>query len=165
MAAPVAAQPTTETVITFTVAQAELTIDAPDQVNLGAAFPGEEVEGQIGPIRVSDQRAAPVATWTVTVTATDFIRVGNTGLPEEDLPPGLVEYWSGPLLASTGTGTFLPGQLTEEQEVTLDQARVALRKTSGAGVNTATFNPTLEIDIPDTAVAGTYQGTVTHSVA
>jgi hypothetical protein len=33
------------------------------------------------------------------------------------------------------------------------------------GNNTTTWNPTLIVTIPSTAVAGTYTGTVTHSVA
>lgn len=165
VAAPASAQPTDDTIVTFTVAQADLTIDTPDSVNLGAGFPGDEVSGQIGPVVVSDQRAAAVATWTVTVTSTEFTRVGGTGLPEESIPPSLVRYWSGAATGQTGTGTVVPGQPTEAQEVTLDEPRIAFSKTSGAGVNTVTFNPWLEIEIPETAVAGTYRGTVTHSVA
>lgn len=166
VAAPASAQPTDDTIVTFTVAQADLTIDTPDSVNLGSAFPGDEVSGQIGPVVVDDQRAAAVATWTVTVTSTEFQLVGgDPGIPEETIPPSLVRYWSGAATNQTGTGTVVPGQLTEAQEVTLDQPRIAFSKTSGAGANTVTFNPTIEIEIPETAVAGTYRGTVTHSVA
>jgi len=37
--------------------------------------------------------------------------------------------------------------------------------TALVGANTATWNPTLVVNIPAAAVAGTYTGTVTHSVA
>ncbi|WP_036377074.1 hypothetical protein [Micromonospora sp. ATCC 39149] len=163
VATPAAAQPSVDTQVTFTVATANLTIEAPSSVNLGSAFPGQRLRGPMGPVTVRDQRAAATATWTAMVVASDF-RTG-TGEPTEIIQAQLVEYWSGPATATTGTGTFVPGQPTEAQRVTLNQPRVAFSKTSGAGNNSATWNPTLEISIPSDAVGGLYTGTVTHSVS
>ncbi|WP_091610895.1 hypothetical protein [Micromonospora mirobrigensis] len=163
LAAPAVAAPTDDTVVTFTIGTANLDITAPPAVNLGSAFAGQTLTGQIGPVTVNDQRAALSATWTATVTSTAFT-TGGAG-PAETIIPGLVDYWSGPATATTGTGTFVPGQLTSAQAVPLNLPRTAFSKTSGSGNNTATWNPTIDIQIPDAAVAGTYEGVITHSVA
>ncbi|MBQ1072382.1 hypothetical protein KBX06_04255 [Micromonospora sp. C31] len=163
LASPAAAAPTDETVVTFTVGAANLDITAPPAVNLGATFADGVIEGNIGPVQVVDQRAALTATWVATVTTTAFTT--GAGAPEETIVPSLVEYWSGPATATTGTGTFVPGQLTAAERVTLNLPRTAFSKTSGSGNNSATWSPTLRVNVPATAVTGTYTATVTHSVA
>jgi len=160
---PAAAQPSGNTVVTFTVSTSDLIIQVPPSVNLGAAFPGQTLTGQIGNVTVSDQRAALTATWTASVVSTAFTTGGAAA--EETILPNLVEYWSGPAVATTGEGTFVPGQPTSAQAVSLNLPRTAFSKTSGSGVNTATWDPTLSVAIPPAAVAGLYTGTVTHSVA
>ncbi|MEH1098694.1 hypothetical protein [Micromonospora sp. CPCC 205561] len=163
IAAPAAAQPSTDTQVTFTVATANLNIEAPTSVNLGSAFPGQELRGPIGPVTVRDDRAAASATWVASVVASDFAT--GTGEPTEIIQSQLAEYWSGPATSSTGTGTFVPGQPTQEQAITLNQPRVAFSKTSGSGNNTVTWTPRLILSIPSDAVGGLYTGTVTHSVS
>ncbi|MFC8849446.1 MULTISPECIES: hypothetical protein [unclassified Micromonospora] len=163
LASPAAAAPTADTIVTFTVATANLEIFAPPAVNLGSTFAGSSITGLIGPVQVVDQRAALVANWVATVSATAFISGGGT--PEETITPNLIEYWSGPATATTGTGTFVPGQLTAAQAVTLSVPHTAFSKTSGSGNNSATWNPTLHVFVPATAVGGTYSATITHSVA
>jgi|HigsolmetaAR202D_1030399.scaffolds.fasta_scaffold34826_1 hypothetical protein len=161
---PASAQPSGDTTVTFTVATADLVIEVPEAADLGSAFPGERVSGQLGEVEVLDQRAALAATWTVTVTASDFV-TGDGDVPELIISNSNVSYWSGPAVATTGLGTFVPGQPTADDEVSLDVPQVAFSKTSGSGVNTATWNPTLSVDIPESAVGGLYTGQVTHSVA
>jgi len=34
-----------------------------------------------------------------------------------------------------------------------------------SGNNTATWNPTISVDVPGTALSGTYTSTITHNVA
>jgi hypothetical protein len=153
VATPAAAQPSGDTIVTFTVATS----------NLGSAFPSQRLTGQMGNITVSDQRAALTATWVAQVVSTAFTTGG--GSAEEIIQPNVVDYWSGPAVSTTGTGTFVPGQLTSAQAVSLNLPRTAFSKTSGSGDNSATWNPTLEIGIPGDSVGGLYQGTVTHSVA
>ncbi|TDC33228.1 hypothetical protein [Micromonospora sp. KC213] len=162
-ATPASAQPSADTTVTFTVATANLNIEVPASVNLGSAFPGQTVTGQLGTVTVRDERAAASATWTASVVATQF----DTGTddPSQVIQPQLVEYWSGPATATTGTGTFVPGQPTRADRVALGVPRTAFSKTSGSGNNTASWNPTLEITIPPSAVGGLYSGTVTHSVS
>ncbi|WP_198547496.1 hypothetical protein [Streptomyces jeddahensis] len=89
----------------------------------------------------------------------------GTDAPAEIILPNLVNYWSGQATSTTGTGTFVPGQPTRADRRSLETARTAFSKTSGSGNNTASWNPTLEITIPNDAVGGLYSGTVTHSVA
>lgn len=163
LASPATAAPTDDTIVTFTVGAANLDVFAPPAVNLGSTFADSTIEGQIGPVQVVDQRAALNATWVATVSITEF--VSGAGSPEELISPGLVEYWSGPATATTGPGTFVPGQPTEADAVTLSTPRTAFSKTSGSGNNSATWNPTIRVNVPATAVSGTYSATVTHSVA
>ncbi|MEU2109949.1 hypothetical protein [Streptomyces sp. NPDC019507] len=160
---PAAAQPSGDTTVTFTVSTSNLTIEVPASDNLGSAFPGQTITGQMGTVTVMDQRAAANATWTASVVSTQF----DTGTDEaaEVILPNLVTYWSGQATATTGSGTFVPGQPTRGDRVSLNQPRTAFSKTSGSGNNSASWNPTLEITIPQDAVGGLYHGTVTHSVA
>ncbi|MDG4768394.1 hypothetical protein O7632_30515 [Solwaraspora sp. WMMD406] len=163
VATPAAAQPSGDTLVTFTVSTSDLTIQVPAAVNLGSAFPGQTLTGQLGNVTVNDQRAALTATWVASVVSTAFTT--GSGGPEETIQPNVVDYWSGPAVSTTGTGTFVPGQPTAADAVSLSMPRTAFSKTAGSGNNSATWNPTLEIAIPGDSVAGLYQGTVTHSVA
>jgi len=163
VATPAAAQPSGDTIVTFTVSTSDLIIQVPAAVNLGSAFPSQTLSGSLGNVTVSDQRAALTATWTASVVSTAFTT--GAGTPDEVIQPNVVDYWSGPAVSTTGDGTFVPGQPTAADAVSLNLPRTAFSKTSGAGVNTAVWNPTLAIAIPGDSVAGLYQGTVTHSVA
>jgi hypothetical protein len=163
MAAPAAAAPTADTIVTFTVATADLNISVPASVNLGSVFAGGVITGELGTVTVTDSRAALNATWTVTVSATSFATGGGT--PQETISPALVEYWSGAATNTTGTGVFVPGQPTQANAVSLSVPRTAFSKTSGSGNNTASWAPDIRIAVPETAVGGTYTGVITHSVA
>ncbi|GLY91645.1 hypothetical protein Airi02_095730 [Actinoallomurus iriomotensis] len=159
------ASTTCPTTVTFAVtAPDSLTITVPDgPVNIGGNTPGNQITGQLGLVTVSDQRASLTATWTATVSASNFTTGGGTGA--ETIPSSNVQYWSGPATATTGTGTFVPGQANAAAAVTLDQPRTAFSKSTGSGDNSATWNPTLIVNVPTQAVAGTYTGTVSHQVA
>ncbi|MFY1578945.1 hypothetical protein ACN26Z_29065 [Verrucosispora sp. WMMD703] len=163
LAAPAAAAPSGDTIVTFTVSTANLDIAVPPAVNLGAAFAGSSITGELGNVTVTDSRSALNATWTATVSSSAFTTGGGT--PEETILPNLVEYWSGGAIATTGTGTFVPGQPTQADAVVLNVPRVAFSKTSGSGNNSATWAPDIRITIPGGAVGGTYTGVITHSVA
>jgi hypothetical protein len=151
-----------DTTVTFTVTAGDLTITAPTEQDLGSAPPGGSVSASLGPVTVTDTRGATPATWTATVTTTDFTTGGGTAA--ETIGKASVTYWSGPATSSTPAAGFTPGQPTVGDAVTLDVSRTAF-SFSGAGGNTATWNPTLSVAIPVTSLAGFYSGTVTHSVA
>lgn len=164
LAAPAVAAPTADTIVTFTVIAGTLDIVAPaGPINLGSAPPGGTITGQIGPVSVSDTRGGATSVWTATVYATNFIDGALT------IPFSAVSYWSGPATATSGGGTFIPGQLTAGNAVPLTGTALtaipAFAHTGGTGGSTATWNPTLIVNVPITAQTGTYTGTVTHQVA
>ncbi|HSZ31398.1 MAG TPA: hypothetical protein VK784_16785, partial [Pseudonocardiaceae bacterium] len=101
--------------------------------------------------------------WTATVTGTAF--VSGSGTPQETIPLTQVTYWSGLATAASGSGTFTPGQLAAPNAVNLAVPRVAFSLASGSGVNSASWNPTLSVQVPAAAVAGTYTATITESVS
>ncbi|MEV0151940.1 MULTISPECIES: hypothetical protein [unclassified Nonomuraea] len=160
------ASTTCPTTVTFTVTSADgLTITVPTPtVNIGSGTPGTQISGSLGTVTVSDQRAALNATWVASVIAGSGGFTTGGGTTPETIPTSAVLYWSGPATAATG-GVPTPGQLNAAAAQSLDVSRTAFSKTSGSGDNSAAWNPTIVINVPAQAVAGTYTGTVSHSVA
>jgi hypothetical protein len=140
-----------------------LSITVPATVSLGSAAPGGALSRALGPVTVSDQRGLVNASWTVSVSTTTFTTGGGTAA--ETISKSVVSYWSGPATSTAGAGTFTPGQLTAANAQALSATRAAFTLTAGTGNTSATWNPTLVIQVPAQAVGGTYTGTVTHSVA
>ncbi|MFG2048563.1 hypothetical protein ACGFIW_14180 [Micromonospora sp. NPDC048935] len=165
LAAPASAAPTDTTTTTFEVLAGTLDIDAPATADLGTGAPGGTITGQLGAVTVDDSRGAADASWVASVTATVFQTGG--GSPPETVLPSEIDYWSGPATATTGNGTFTPGQATSGDAEPLDSVTpvTAFTHTGGTGGNTATWNPTLIVNVPLDSIAGVYTGTVTHSVA
>ena len=164
-ASPAAAAPTDDTVVTFDVAAGTLDVLAPGTANLGSGAPGTNISGSLGPVTVTDSRASADASWTSNVTTTVFQTGGGT--PPETILPSEVDYWSGPATATTGTGTFTPGQATlaAAQPLSSVTPLIAFTHLGGTGNNTATWSPRLVVHVPLDSEAGTYTGTVTHSFA
>ena len=121
-------------------------------------------KAQLGAVTVTDNRALGSAAWTATVTGTAFITAGSGG-GLHMIPAGQVTYWSGPATSSSGSGTFTPGQPTAATAATLSASRIAFSLTGGSGVNSASWNPTLNVSVLPSVVAGTYTATITHSVS
>lgn len=164
-AATCAAGTTCPTTVTFTITAGELEITVPDTVDLGSGAAGTVITGEIGPVTVDDERATLDATWEATVVAAVGGWTTGAGTPAETVPNTAVDYWSGESTDEVGDGTFVPGQPTAGDAVTIDTEQTAFSKTDGDGPNSATWNPTLVVNVPATAVAGIYTGTVNHSVA
>ena len=152
-----------DTTTTFTVTSGALSITVPVSAALGSGAPGTTISGALGTVTVTDARALLSASWTATVSSTNFTTGGGTAA--ETIGNGNVSYWSGPATATTGVGTFTPGQLTALNAQTLGTSRIAFTMTAGVGDNSASWNPNLVVSVPAGAVGGTYTGTVTHSVA
>ncbi len=121
------------------------------------------LQGTIGPVTVTDLRGTLLGSWTAQVSSTDFTTGGGTA--NETIPKADAAYASGPATSTSGIGTFVPGQLTVLLAQPLTTQITAFTATALVGNNTVTWNPTLRVTIPNSAVAGTYTGTVTHSVA
>ncbi|TDT94092.1 hypothetical protein EDD99_8000 [Streptomyces sp. 846.5] len=152
-----------DTTVTFSVSGGSLGISVPSSAGMGSGLPGNTVSGQLGGVTVTDSRALLTAAWTASVISTSF-KTGS-GTTAETIPASAVSYWSGTATATSGLGTFTPGQATAGQAQSVDSSRTAYSLAAGTGNNSATWNPTLVIAIPAGAVNGAYTGTVTHSIA
>jgi hypothetical protein len=166
MSTPAFAAPSGSTPVTFDIlAAGGLDITVPSAAALPDGTPGASITGSLGTVTAADSRAALVGSWTVTATATNFTTGGATAA--ETIPVGSVSYWSGPATGQTGLGVVIPGQPLAANAVALSTTPgvTAFSKLVGAGSNSASWNPTLVVTVPASAVAGTYTGTVTHSIA
>lgn len=139
-----------------------LSISIPASVNLGSGGLGATVSAPLGNVRVTDSRGPQARNWSVSVAATDFTT--GAGGEGRTIPATAVQYWSGQTTASSGPGAFAPGQATAANAVALNQERVAFRRTGGPGNNSASWTPSVQVEIPMSLTAGTYTGTVTHTV-
>lgn len=159
---PAGAATTGATTVTFGVTAGALNISAPVSVALGPVAGGTNATGQLGTVTVNDQRGSLLAAWVATASSTTFTTTGS-GAPV--IPLANVSYWSGPATATTGIVPPVPGQPLAANAVVLTSPQTAFSLTAGVGSNSAAWNPTLIVAVPNTAVAGTYTGTITHSVA
>lgn len=148
---------------TFVISAGTLTITAPSAVSLGTGAESKELDSALGSVTVTDTRASLVAAWTATVSSSPFTTGGKSAA--ETIPNSDIAYWSGPATATTGSGTFTPGQATRDNRVPLSAPVAAFSLTGGVSSNSATWHPSIAVSVPAEAVAGTYTGTITHSVA
>lgn len=152
---PAAGDP--DTTVTFTVTSGELSMSAPVSANLGSGAPGTTINGNLGAVTVTDDRALLEASWTTTASSTDWTTGGGT--PAETIPATDVGYDPGSItttgtITATGTPITLSGT-----------AAPVVTGTDGVGNNTASWNPALAVAVPAAAVGGTYTGTLTESVS
>ncbi|MFC9242727.1 hypothetical protein ACFT7S_01405 [Streptomyces sp. NPDC057136] len=137
-----------------------VSLSAPSSADLGSGTPGGSISTFLGPVTVNGNQQSD---WTATVSATNFTT--PPGDAHRTITTSRVSYWSGDSTETSGQGTFTPGQLAAGDAQTLDSPRTAFSRSGDLFANSATWNPHLVIAVPSTAVAGTYTGTVTHSVA
>jgi hypothetical protein len=151
---------TTATTFTVTGNASGLTVSNPASASAiaTAAAGATTASGSLGNITVTDPRGSLAATWTATVSATDFTT--GTATSNETVAKGSITY-------SSGVGTAAVGQVgAMVPSVGVSLASSATAATwAGVGNNTVTWNPTLTFALQASQVAGTYSGTITHSVA
>jgi Putative Ig domain/Bacterial lectin len=147
----------------ITVAAGVLAITVPSGASLPSVSPGGTTSAQLGTVTVTDNRGTGNASWTATVSATTFTTGGGTAA--ETIPLSQITYWSGPAIATAGTGTFTPGQASAAVAMNLTVSRTAFSLVTGSSVNSASWNPTVSVSVPPSAIGGTYTATITHSVA
>lgn len=148
-----------DTTTTFTITAGTLDITVPGTSNLGSVATGAaNVSAQLGSVSVADERGGLEAAWTATVSSTTFTTGGATA--PETVAASAVNYSAGAATSTTGTATFTPGTAGS-----LASPRTAFSASAITGNNTAAWNPTITITLGAQAVAGTYTGTITHSVA
>ena len=148
---------------TQTLVGGSLSISTPAATSLPSRpTGGSTISAPLGVVTVTDSRGAG-STWSATVTSSTFTT--GAGTPPETIARTHLAYWSGPVTELDGNGSALPGQLSSVARVTLTQARAAFSGSVVLGEVAVSWNPTLVVDVPATAVVGVYQGTITHSVA
>lgn len=101
--------------------------------------------------------------FNASVSTTTFTT--GAGAPSQTIPTSAISYWSGPTTSTTGLQTAVPGQVDAAHAVSLSAGAPAFSSSGLVLTITTTWNPTIVIAIPAAAVAGTYTGTITHSVA
>ena len=144
------------------LAHAALAITVPLPVNLGSVPSGStSASGQLGTVTVTASGLV-LPSFTATVSATDFATgAGGAGLR---IGKASISYWSGPATAALLQDPN-PGQATAAQAQDLSVSRRAFSSDGLALSIVTSWNPTIVVTIPTAAVAGTYSGTITHSVA
>jgi hypothetical protein len=152
-----------DTATTFQVDGGTLSISAPATADLGSAAPGASLSTALGAITVTDTRANLDAAWTASAATSDFVTGGGTAA--ETVGASSISYASGASTATTGLGVFTPGQASVAAAAAMTAPVTAFTLTGGTGNNSATWNPTIVIAVPAAAVAGSYTGTITQSVA
>jgi hypothetical protein len=158
--AAVAAPGHPDSTVTFEVGTGLLSMTAPDSATLatGTGQPGTTISGLVGTTVVTDDRASLAATWTVSISTSDFTT--GTLTTAETIPADDVTYTAGSFFTTgTITATATPATLTLSTTAAED-----IFGTAGVGDNSATWNPTLHVAIPSAAVTGGYTGTLTQSV-
>ena len=142
-----------------------LSISVPGAVSFGS-FPtgGRTITANLGTITVTTASAlAHDATWTATVTSTAFTT--GAGSSAERVPTTAITYRSGTATASSGfaVNACAPGQVTAAAM----SASLTAFSCTGLSLSASTslsWNPQITVTIGAGNVAGTYTGTITHSV-
>ncbi|MEY2424524.1 MAG: hypothetical protein QOI61_96 [Actinomycetota bacterium] len=144
-------------------ARAALSISAAPTANLGSTATGSSSKSaQLGTVTVNASGlVAP--SFVATVTTTVFTT--GAGTANETIQKSSISYWSGPATTATGTLSVTPGQANAGAAQSLLIPRTAFSAVGLLLSITVAWNPTLIVNIPTSAVAGTYTGTITHSVA
>jgi len=92
------------------------------------------------------------------VSSSEFTGAGGT------IPASNITYASGPATTDT-TGLAVPGQLTTALATPLSSPRTAFTGSFGLANGTVAWNPTIALTPPAGTPAGSYSGTITHSIA
>jgi hypothetical protein len=155
IALPASADTTTASV---TVTGGTLTISAPAAAgSLGSianSVSGGTISGTLGQVQVNDARSAAAGSgWVASVISTAF-----TPSSGPTIGAASVGYVAGPI-TKVGTATF-----TANDPPDLTGAVAAVTATGITGDNSATWNPTINVAVAGGKAAGTYSGTITHSV-
>ena len=135
-----------------------LTITVPATASLGSGPPGGTIGSGLGTVQVTDDRGFG-ADWTATVASTGFAT--GTGTEAETIPAEDAQYLIAALAEAVGPATFTPVsavQLSAEPQAVVSATNVS-------GNTSVSWNPTIEVSVPDSAIGGDYTATITHSVS
>jgi len=164
VAAPMAAfadTPPVGTTTTVGVTGGDLILTAASSADFASVAAGQSTAGgSLGTVTVDDQRAGYNGAWTASAVATDF---ANSTVPQAAaIPASDFTYTPGDPSAHSGNATFVTG---DGGQMSTDQAVTAYSTSDEIGVASVSWDPSVSIAVPPDVVAGTYTGTITHSVA
>ena len=167
-ASPSQAAQTGSTDATFTIQAGTLDITVPaSTVNLGtvnlASTAPSTLTGNLGNVQVVDNRGALLGIWTASARTTDFTTGATPGV-NQTVPAASVAYAA---IGASKTGGGALSQLLTPGAAALNSALdvPVVNLAAGVGINSAEWDAQLTFTLLPTQVAGTYTGTVTHSVA
>jgi len=157
-----------DTSVTFSITGGGLSITAPSGpviLTAGSSLlaTGTTVSGQLGSTTVTDARGLLAGSWKVVMTSTDYSD-GATPTPHT-IPATAATAYSGATTATTGVAVILPTTALVSTSNLGGTGTQILSASATAGGNSATYNPTVSIAVPSTAVATTYTGTITQTVS
>jgi uncharacterized repeat protein (TIGR01451 family) len=144
--------------VTVAVVAGPLIMTAPATAGLGSAYPGDTLSAALGTVQVTDDRGFG-AGWTATVSASSFAT--GAGTPAETIPAADALYDISELSTATGSATLTPVPTTRLSA----RAKAVVSATNVAGNTVVTWNPTIVVTIPGSAIGGSYTATITHSVS
>jgi uncharacterized repeat protein (TIGR01451 family) len=144
--------------VTVAVVAGPLSITAPASASLGSAAPGGTLSAGLGTVQVTDDRGFG-AGWTATVSASGFAT--GTGTPAETIPAADAQYVIAALATALGSATFAPVPTTQLSAT----PQAVVSATNVEGNTTVTWDPTIDVSIPGSAIGGAYTATITHSVS
>ena len=158
VAQPASAATTGASNATITVEGGSLSITVPTNAgNLGTrtnTVGGGTISGPLGQVQVEDARSAAAGSgWVASAISTAF-----TPTPGTAIAASAVDYNAG-TITKIGTATYAANDRTG-----LAGVGPVVTATGITGDNSATWNPTIKVNVPGGAVAGVYSATITHSV-
>ncbi len=172
-AAPAAGPGASEdTPVTFEVTTTGvLGVTVPDgPVDLGTGLVGTTIgaAGNFGTVTVTDNRAVNPASWTASVYSTDFV---NSVTAADVIPVADATYLTGTVIPTPDSGLPAPGSTAISVNGTTPlvlgngpTGQAVVTETAYDGDNSTQWTPEIDLAVPATAVLGTYDATVTHSI-
>ena len=157
-AVPAAAEPTADSTATITITGGALEISVnttPRSLGRRATTAkAATISGTLGQVVVRDRRGAPEGSgWVASVVSSAFRSRTGPAIPASN-----IRYTAGPI-NRVGPATY-----TANNPTNLKHAKAAVTASNITGYNTATWNPTLHVNITSGLTAGVYTATITHSV-
>lgn len=141
-----------DTTLTVTVLPGALSVDAPPSLDFSALVPGQTASVLLPGITVTDARAG-VLGWVAEVSIGDLTGTGHTISAEAlTYAPGTA--------ATTGTSTVAASPPVSG----FPAPSVIQEATMVRGSNTAAWDATVTVNVPNDAPAGNYRAEIIHSV-
>jgi hypothetical protein len=137
-------------------------------VNLGSGAVGTTIGsiGNLGAVTVTDNRALNPASWTASVYSTSFV---NSVTPADIIPVTDATYLTGPVTATPDQPLGSTAvSVNDTTPLTLGlgpTGQAVVTESAFDGDNSTQWTPEIQLAVPATAVFGTYDATITHSVA